>query len=213
MDGGRDLACHRESTRWVAAAAGGYCDPVSSPSFRVVMPDGYALCAILRTAGGRRPSLLWPVSPSSMSCLFTLDCQCVNRGEGMLLASKAAWAGIVLILLTTGISEPRRTPLASGANVSKGVPRARLAGAVVVFRFSPAPVAKTTHHQRDRRCFVEVCRRTRPMVCFVNVEKCGRYHLLHLPEIQSGLENQHPLRIYTSRLTARQSIEQRAQLQ
>jgi len=87
------------------------------------------------------------------------------------------------------------------------------AGAAVVFRFSPAPVAKTTHHQRDRRCSVEVCRRTRPMVCFVNVEKRGRYHLLHLPEIQSGLENQHPLRIYTSRLTVRQSIEQRTQLQ
>ena len=39
----------------------------------------------------------------------------------MFLASKAAWAGIVFILLTTGISEPRPTPLASGAN-SKEVP-------------------------------------------------------------------------------------------
>ncbi len=40
----------------------------------------------------------------------------------MFLASKAAWAGIVFILLTTGISEPRPTPLASGANLSKEVP-------------------------------------------------------------------------------------------
>jgi peptidoglycan hydrolase-like protein with peptidoglycan-binding domain len=40
----------------------------------------------------------------------------------MLLASKAACAGIVFLLLTTGISGPRRTPLASGANVSKEVP-------------------------------------------------------------------------------------------
>lgn len=47
----------------------------------------------------------------------------------MLLASKAAWAGIVFILLTTGISAPRRTPLASRANVGKEVPGARLAGA------------------------------------------------------------------------------------
>ena len=39
----------------------------------------------------------------------------------MLLASKAAWAGIVFLLLTSGISRPR-TPLASGANVSKEVP-------------------------------------------------------------------------------------------
>ena len=42
----------------------------------------------------------------------------------MFLASKAAWAGIVFILLTTGISGPRPTPLASGANVSKEVPTA-----------------------------------------------------------------------------------------
>ena len=40
----------------------------------------------------------------------------------MFLASKAAWAGIVFILLTTGISGPRPTPLASGGNLSKEVP-------------------------------------------------------------------------------------------
>jgi len=40
----------------------------------------------------------------------------------MFLASKAAWAGIVFLLLTSGISRPRRTPLASGTNVSKEVP-------------------------------------------------------------------------------------------
>ncbi len=40
----------------------------------------------------------------------------------MFLASKAAWAGIVFLLLTSGISRPRPTPLASGANVSKEVP-------------------------------------------------------------------------------------------
>jgi peptidoglycan hydrolase-like protein with peptidoglycan-binding domain len=40
----------------------------------------------------------------------------------MFLASKAACAGIVFLLLTSGISPPRRTPLASGANVNKEVP-------------------------------------------------------------------------------------------
>jgi len=40
----------------------------------------------------------------------------------MFLASKAAWAGIVFLLLTSGISRPRPTPLASGANISKEVP-------------------------------------------------------------------------------------------
>src|SRR5690242_6324870 len=53
---------------------------------------------------------------------FTWDCRCANRGEEMFLVSKAARAGIVIILLTTGILEPRPTPLASGANLRKEVP-------------------------------------------------------------------------------------------
>jgi hypothetical protein len=40
----------------------------------------------------------------------------------MFLATKAAWAGIVFIFLTTGISRSRPTVLASGANLSKEVP-------------------------------------------------------------------------------------------
>jgi len=40
----------------------------------------------------------------------------------MFLVSKAARAGIVIILLTPGILEPRPTPLASGANLRKEVP-------------------------------------------------------------------------------------------
>jgi peptidoglycan hydrolase-like protein with peptidoglycan-binding domain len=40
------------------------------------------------------------------------------------LASKAAWAGIVFLLLTSGISRPRGTLLASGTNLSKDVPTA-----------------------------------------------------------------------------------------
>jgi peptidoglycan hydrolase-like protein with peptidoglycan-binding domain len=40
----------------------------------------------------------------------------------MFLASKVAWAGIVFMLLTTGISGTRPTPLSSGADLSKEVP-------------------------------------------------------------------------------------------
>jgi peptidoglycan hydrolase-like protein with peptidoglycan-binding domain len=40
----------------------------------------------------------------------------------MLLASKAAWSGIVFVLLMTGISGPRPTPRASRANLSDEVP-------------------------------------------------------------------------------------------
>src|ERR1700674_703049 len=50
----------------------------------------------------------------------------------------------------------------------------RLAGVAVVFCVPPASLAETAHHRRDRRCFVEVRRRTRPMVCFVNVESVDR---------------------------------------
>ena len=51
-----------------------------------------------------------------------MDCQSANGGKGMFLATKAAWAGIVFILLTTGISGPRPTPLNSAANLNKEVP-------------------------------------------------------------------------------------------
>src|ERR1700686_328585 len=40
----------------------------------------------------------------------------------MLFAGKAAWVGIVFLLLTTGRSGTRPTPLASGANLIKDVP-------------------------------------------------------------------------------------------
>jgi peptidoglycan hydrolase-like protein with peptidoglycan-binding domain len=40
----------------------------------------------------------------------------------MILASKAAWAGIVFLLLTAGISGPRPTVLASGDNLDKEAP-------------------------------------------------------------------------------------------
>ena len=45
------------------------------------------------------------------------------------------------------------------------------------------------------RCFVRVRRRTRPMVCLVNVERCRPNHLLHLAD---ELENPHPEPIYTN---------------
>jgi peptidoglycan hydrolase-like protein with peptidoglycan-binding domain len=40
----------------------------------------------------------------------------------MFLASKVTWAGIVFILLTTGVSGPRSTPLASRATLRKAGP-------------------------------------------------------------------------------------------
>jgi peptidoglycan hydrolase-like protein with peptidoglycan-binding domain len=43
----------------------------------------------------------------------------------MLLAGKAACSGIVFILLTIGVSGPRPTPLASGANLPQEVPGLR----------------------------------------------------------------------------------------
>ena len=43
----------------------------------------------------------------------------------MLLAGKAACSGIVLILLTIGVSGPRPTPLTLGTNLPKEVPAVR----------------------------------------------------------------------------------------
>jgi peptidoglycan hydrolase-like protein with peptidoglycan-binding domain len=40
----------------------------------------------------------------------------------MFLAGKAAWSGIVFVLLTTGISGPNPTPLGPGATLNKEVP-------------------------------------------------------------------------------------------
>jgi transposase-like protein len=43
-----------------------------------------------------------------------------------------------------------------------------------LLHLSPAPVAETAHHQCDRALLREVRRRTRPLVCFVNVESVDR---------------------------------------
>ncbi len=47
------------------------------------------------------------------------------------------------------------------------------------FSLFPGTVAKTTHYQRDRRCFVKMRRGTRPMVCFVNVESASADHIIY----------------------------------
>jgi hypothetical protein len=44
------------------------------------------------------------------------------RGEGMFLAGKAACAGIIFLLLATGISGPRPTKVVPGPNLSKEEP-------------------------------------------------------------------------------------------
>lgn len=38
---------------------------------------------------------------NTLGLSFRLDCRLANRGQEMLLAGKAAWAGIVLVLPTT----------------------------------------------------------------------------------------------------------------
>jgi hypothetical protein len=78
------------------------------------------------------------------------------------------------------------------------------AGGAVVLRFSPPPVAQAALHQRNRALF---CRGASPHPAYRLLRqrrsrKRGPNHLLHLPEIQSGMENPHPLRIYTSSLTS-----------
>src|SRR5437879_13791379 len=72
----------------------------------------------------------------------------------------------------------------------------------VVLRLSPAPVAQTAHHQRDRALLRGSATENPTYGVLCERRKCGPHHLLHLPEIQSGMENPHPQPIYTSCLTS-----------
>src|SRR5438552_10745880 len=77
-----------------------------------------------------------------------------------------------------------------------------LPGVAVVLRLSPAPVAQTAHHQRDRALLRGSATENPTYGVLCERRKCGPHHLLHLPEIQSGMENPHPQPIYTSSLTS-----------
>src|SRR5439155_2981541 len=77
-----------------------------------------------------------------------------------------------------------------------------LTGVAVVLRLSPAPVAQTAHHQRDRALLRGSATENPTYGVLCERRKCGPHHLLHLPEIQSGMENPHPQPIYTSCLTS-----------
>jgi peptidoglycan hydrolase-like protein with peptidoglycan-binding domain len=64
----------------------------------------------------------FPKAQGDSGAHFTWDYRCTNGGKGMFLASKAASAGIVFISVALGISGPRPTPLAPGANLTNEVP-------------------------------------------------------------------------------------------
>src|SRR2546426_8459041 len=63
-------------------------------------------------------------------------------------------------------------------------------------------VAQTAHHQRDRALLRGSATENPTYGVLCERRKCGPHHLLHLPEIQSGMENPHPQPIYTSSLTS-----------
>src|SRR5207237_1664163 len=56
---------------------------------------------------------------------------------------------------------------------------------------SPAPVAQTAHHQRDRALLRGSATENPTYGVLCERRKCGPHHLLHLPEMQSGMENPH----------------------
>src|SRR3989454_12551191 len=68
-------------------------------------------------------------------------------------------------------------------------------------------VAQTAHHQRDRALLRGSATENPTYGVLCERRKCGPHHLLHLPEIQSGMENPHPQPIYTSCLTSPSSGE------
>src|SRR5207237_8164963 len=95
-----------------------------------------------------------------------------------------------------------RRPLAAAVRRGGATAGTGLTGVAVVLRPSPAPVAQTAHHQRDRALLRGSATENPTYGVLCERRKCGPHHLLHLPEIQSGMENPHPQPIYTSSLTS-----------
>src|ERR1039458_3291685 len=62
-------------------------------------------------------------------------------------------------------------------------------------------VAQTAHHQRDRALLRGSSAPNSSHGVLCECRKRGPNHVLHLPEIQPGVENPYPLPIYTSSLT------------
>src|SRR5207244_2606443 len=116
--------------------------------------------------------------------------------------------GAPAIYLAEGRGKAETAIRSCGARLAAAVRRGGatagtgLTGVAVVLRLSPAPVAQTAHHQRDRALLRGSATENPTYGVLCERRKCGPHHLLHLPEIQSGMENPHPQPIYTSCLTS-----------
>src|SRR5436189_2490440 len=93
-------------------------------------------------------------------------------------------------------------PLAAGERADGAALGTRLAGVAVVLRLSPASLAQAAHHQRDRALLRRSTTADPADGLLCECRERGSHHLLHLPEIQPGMENPHPQPIYTSSLTS-----------
>src|SRR5579863_9580874 len=85
-------------------------------------------------------------------------------------------------------------------------PATRSSRTAVGVRLPPTSVAKVAHHQRHRTLLRRSAPQNSPHGLLCERRKRGPNHLLHLPEIQPGMENPHPQPIYTSSLTSPQSL-------
>src|SRR5262249_26674192 len=70
------------------------------------------------------------------------------------------------------------------------------------FQCPPPPWRRPRTSTVSERCFVEVRRHSRPMVCFVNVQSVERSIFCNRDPISLGVEAAHPSAIYTSSLTS-----------
>ena len=118
----------------------------------------------------------------------------VKRGAQKIYAAKA------------GPGAGRLSPLSAGAGGRRIGPHgaatgARPPGVVVILRLPRHLWRKLRTTNIIERCFVEVRRRTRPMVCFVNVQSVERIIYSIFQRFNLGMENPHPQRIYTGSLT------------
>ena len=93
-------------------------------------------------------------------------------------------------------------PLAARLRQHGAAAGARSARVAFLLRLSPAPVAQAKDHQCDRALLRRSTAANPAHGVLCERRERGPHHLLHLPEIQPGMENPHPLRIYTSSLTS-----------
>src|SRR5712691_9707276 len=203
-------------TRDLDQAVGEFHQARLSDDYAYLFLDGVSL-RIRRSAGRKRVQMLVAygvrrdgtrhLSPGASSALLgAQNAQYFREGAQVRPRRSEEWRSGYLFGGEPGPGRSRlpRFPGALAAAVrGHGAPAGtRSAGTALLFCFSPTLVAQITHYECDRALLRGGATSHPADGLLCERRKCGPHHLLHLPAIQSGMENPHPLRIYTGSLTS-----------